>query len=376
MERILPKSLHKRFDDPKDLIQVFVGPRQVGKTTAARGLTKDVPCIFASADTPAPPTVQMIRDCWQEARELPATNRTLVLDEIQKIPRWSEVVKAMYDEDRARGHQLRICVLGSSALLIEKGLSESLAGRFEANYFPHWTYREANLAFGATLEQFNTFGGYPKSYDFMDDAERGREYLQNSIIEPTLGRDILALHAVDKPALLRQLFWYVSKQPCRILSIQKILDYLQGSGHTDTISHYATLLAQAFLVVPIYKYSKTAHKTKKSIPKWVLPNQALIDPNVRKNAKDGFVFENLVGGHVLNLAYGKSDIQVQYVREDKREIDFIILQSLNPVLAIEVKSGRSRLRRKFMDCPVIEINHSNIEEFLSLSSIDEIITRR
>ena len=113
--------------------------------------------------------------------------------------------KALYDQDRAQGFSLRVCLVGSAALLIEKGLSESLTGRFESNYFSHWTYKECKKAFGASLKDYNIFGGYPKAYDFMEDAERGREYLQNSIIEPTLSRDILSFHAVEKPAL-RQLF--------------------------------------------------------------------------------------------------------------------------------------------------------------------------
>lgn len=371
----MPKSLKTRFDDPKGLIQIFVGPRQVGKTTAARSLTQDLPCVFASADMPAPPTVEFVKEHWLQARGLDSPKRTLVLDEVQKIPRWSEVVKALFDEDKANSHQLRVCLLGSSALLIEKGLSESLTGRFEVNHFPHWTYKEVNASFGATLEQFNQFGGYPKAYEFIDDPQRGREYLQNSIIEPTLGRDILALHSVDKPALLRQLFWYVSKQPCRILSMQKILDYLQGAGHTDTISHYATLLSQAFLLVPIYKFSKVAHRTKRSIPKWVFPNQALIEPDERKNAKAGFVFENLVGGHLLNLIYGQHQMELQYWREGKDEVDFVLTEFQNPILGFEVKSGKGQRKAKsgFEFCPVAEINPDNIKEFLMTLSIEEVM---
>ena len=154
--------------------------------------------------------------------------------------------------------------------------------------------------------------------------------------------------------------------------MQKILDYLQGSGHTETIAHYSQLLAQAFLVVPIYKYAKTTHKTKKSLPKWVLPNQALIEVNERKNAKSGFVFENLIGGHLLNLIYGKSEYELQYYRENKKEVDFILVKSGEPLFAIEVKSARRASRFVWEECPVFEVDLQNIEIFLDVDSLNNI----
>src|SRR5262249_7509819 len=151
-----------------------------------------------------------------------------------------------------------------------------LTGRFEVNFFPHWTFFEVAQLKNVSWKEYIFFGGYPKVYDFLDDRARAREYIDNSIIEPTLGRDILALHSVDKPALLRQLFWYVCKTPCRIVSFQKILGDLRDRGNSATLAHYAELLRLAFLVVPIFKYTKQPHRAKRSLPKWVFPNPALI----------------------------------------------------------------------------------------------------
>lgn len=305
MERIFPKTLKNHWNNPKGLIQVLTGPRQVGKTTAITSIMDPKFSVYASADLPMPPTVDFIISHWEQARKIDNPRRTLVLDEVQKIPRWSEVVKKMWDEDRRLGVELKVCLLGSSAILIEKGLSESLAGRFEVNYFPHWTYPECRACFNASISDYVSIGGYPKTYDLRDDRERCESYLRDSIIEPTLGRDILALHSVDKPALLRQLFWYVSRLPAQIVSFEKILGHLQGSGNSATLAHYAALLSTAFIVVPISKYSVKSHRTKRSIPKWVMPNPGLVDPAVRQVGLSGFVFENLVGSHLLNLTFGK-----------------------------------------------------------------------
>jgi len=378
--RAFPKNLNTHWQDPRGLIQVFLGPRQVGKTTAATALANPDSTVFFSADAPAPPSLSRIEEQWIQARELESSERTLVLDEIQKIPGWSEVVKKMWDEDRRQNRQLRVAVLGSSALLIEKGLSESLTGRYETNFFPHWTLGEVRRLASVSVDTYLQLGGYPKAYDFGDDVERARSYIETGILEPTLGRDILALHAVDKPALLRQLFWYVSRLPAQIVSFQKILGALQDRGNSATIAHYAELLRLAFLVVPIYKFTRAEHRTKRSLPKWILPNPALVAVGRETPESRGFLIENLVGAHLLNITYGMSRYQLHYWREDNAEIDFVISYDGEPIHALEIKSNRKRkapsaalLKKAGLSCPSGVVNESNLEAALCGNSIDEVI---
>lgn len=381
MDRIFPKLLDARWKDPKGLIQVFTGPRQVGKTTAVTKLMNPAYSVYASADLPTPPTIEFIESHWEKARQISHPDRTLVLDEVQKIPRWSEVVKKMWDEDKRNGLNLRVCLLGSSAILIEKGLSESLTGRFEVNYFPHWTYAECKRVFEASPTEYCAVGGYPKAYDFRGDAERGDQYLETSIIEPTLGRDVLALHAVDKPALLRQLFWYASRLPAQIVSYEKILGHLQGRGNSATLVHYAHLLSMAFILVPLFKFSPRPHRAKNSIPKWILPNPALVEKSVRAGGPSGFVFENLVGSHLLNIGFGDRSMELFYWREDDKEVDFIVTRAGEPLLAIEVKSGRiknipnrSFLEKKKISVPLLVVHQKNIESYLQTNTFAEVLS--
>jgi predicted AAA+ superfamily ATPase len=378
--RIFPISLQNRWNNPKGLIQVFTGPRQVGKTTTATSLMDKSVSIYANADLPIPPTASFVEEHWNKARAIEHDERTLVLDEVQKIPRWSEIVKSLWDEDQRNNLKMRVCLLGSSSLLIEKGLSESLTGRFEASYFPHWTYGECKKVFKATLNDYIRVGGYPKAYEFLDDKDRLENYLQNSILEPTLGRDILVLSSVDKPALLRQLFWYVSRLPSQIVSYEKILGHLQGKGNSATLVHYTNLLNQAFLLCPISKYSQRTHRTKRSIPKWIIPNPALVGSSLRNAVSDGFVFENLVGSHILNIIFGHREHELQFWREDNLEVDFVITRLNEPIIAIEVKSGRvknipsaEKLKKVGLECPLKVISMHNIEAFLSTQSIEEIV---
>lgn len=93
--RLLPLNIEKHWQDPKGLIQVLIGPRQVGKTTYVTRQLQSRPHTYASADTPTPPNIEFIIEHWHKARQLPGVEKFLVLDEIQKIPRWSEVVKSL-----------------------------------------------------------------------------------------------------------------------------------------------------------------------------------------------------------------------------------------------------------------------------------------
>lgn len=122
------------------------GPRQTGKTTAVRQALRqgappsryvELPSDGFSHDTVLAPNArdeQWLVRHWLDARrgaERSPRGFVLVFDEIQKIPRWSDTVKGLWDADRAVACPLHVVILGSSPLLMQSGLHESLAGRFE-----------------------------------------------------------------------------------------------------------------------------------------------------------------------------------------------------------------------------------------------------
>jgi uncharacterized protein len=377
MNRIFPKNLQKNWNNSMDLLQVLIGPRQVGKTTAILELAKSKPTHYVSADSPLPPTAQMILDEWEKAKNNLPQDGVFIFDEIQKIPRWSEAIKKIWDERVMMKSKQSIWILGSSALLLEKGLSESLTGRFELNHFPHWTFGEVESVLHRSLYDYVYWGGYPKVYSLNEDEERANDYIQNSIIETSLGRDILSLHSIEKPALLRQLFWYISRLPAQMVSYEKIMGALQGKGNTATLAHYAELLKLAFLVIPIFKFSQAKHRTKKSIPKWILPNPVLVDISIKEERLKNFTFENLIGSHLLNLIYGKYEYELNYWNENGKEIDFILCKRGVPIWAFEVKSGRSKkllspdiLEKSGIHCPYLLIHPENVEKFLRIDTLN------
>lgn len=277
--RRMGDTLLERLREPRRFVQVLAGPRQTGKTTLARQVLDalDRPSHYASADGPTPGDPSWIETQWQLGRRrAPGGGAVLVLDEVQKVPRWSDVVKQLWDEDTERGVELHVVLLGSAPLLVHDGLTESLAGRFEMIRVPHWSFGEMRAAFGWDLERYVYFGGYPGSAPLVDDPERWSAYILDSLVETTVSRDVLLQQRVDKPALLRRLFRLGCEYSGQVLSYTKMVGQLQDAGNTTTLAHYLELLEGAGLMMGLQKYSGGAVRRRSSSPKLLVLNTALM----------------------------------------------------------------------------------------------------
>ncbi|MHB2027142.1 MAG: ATP-binding protein [Elusimicrobiota bacterium] len=352
-KRPLAKTVINRIKEPRKFIQALIGPRQVGKTTLIRQALEAAgrPFHYATADGP-PRDATWIEQQWDigrlRAKDAGRAGAVLVLDEAQKIRDWSEVVKRLWDEDSASGLALKAVILGSAPLLVQHGLSESLAGRFEVVRVPHWSFPEIKEAFGWSFEQYLYFGGYPGGAQLIDNEERWRHYIIDSLIETTLSRDVLLLRRIDKPALLRQLFRHGCDYSAQILSYQKMLGQLQDAGNTVTLAHYLELLSGVGMLAGLQKYSGSRVRQRGSSPKLLALNTALMTAggdysfSSARNNPDfwGRLVETAVGAYLLNGLLG-TGAEVFYWREANREVDFV-LKSKGRVTAIEVKSSRRR----------------------------------
>ena len=344
--------LEQRLRSGSERIQVLFGPRQVGKTTIARQVLKKLAWPFhsATADAVGTATTTWLLGQWEQARLLarlsPQSPSLLVLDEVQKIPNWSEFVKKLWDEEKAQDSELRVVILGSSPLLMQRGLGESLAGRFEIIPVTHWTFLEMQQAFGWTLDEYIYFGSYPGAHDLIADPERWSRFIMEALIETTLSRDIFLMARVDKPALFRQLFELGCLASGQILSFQKILGQLQDAGNATTLAGYLHLMEGAGLLAGIPKFAAATIRRKASSPKFQVFNQALLTAwqgvGLEAAKSDcefwGRLVESAVGAHLLNSSRSEA-IKITYWNESNREIDFIV-EHKSEVLALEVKSGR------------------------------------
>ena len=353
--RPIHKTILQRLREPRRFLQVLAGPRQTGKTTLIRQVLAKahIPSHYASADDPALKDRVWIDQQWNAARRLAVGPRrprraALVLDEIQKIPDWSETVKALWDQDTRERRPLHVAVLGSAPLLVQRGLTESLAGRFEVVPVPHWSFAEMRDAFGWEVDPFIYYGGYPGAAPLIREPARWRRYVLDSLVEPTISRDILLMQRVDRPALLRRLFELGCRYSGQVLSYTKMLGQLQDSGNTTTLAHYLDLLGGCGLLEGLPKYAGAAVRQRASSPKFQAHNSALVTAQGDLSFREaldrpdawGRLVESAVGGHLAN-AQRCGGPRVFYWSDRNKEVDFI-LQRGGKVIALEVKTGRRR----------------------------------
>ncbi len=343
LTRSYEQILTERLKEKTPLIQVLIGPRQVGKSTAAQAIFEQWkgPKLMISADGPTPPTAEWIRWNWEKAASL-GPNTLFIIDEVQKVVGWSEQIKIFFDKERGKGN-LKILLLGSSSLYLNKGLTESLAGRFELVNASHWTFKECKEYFKWDLNKYLCYGGYPGAAEFAGDFSRWKNYILNSIIEPVLSRDILGSQMVANPALFRQTFEMIMGYPAQVVSLQKLLGQVQGRGNAATIKHYLSLFEKCFLILCLEKYSGSHLKTKASSPKIVILNPALVSayqPEGRLLSDSnwyGRVFESLVGAHLSWKMGG----ELYYWKKGNFEVDYVI-KTPGKTVAIEIKSGERK----------------------------------
>lgn len=346
-------DLIMRLQEPRRTIQVVAGPRQVGKTTLVKQVLQQLstPSRFFNADGVEPDDKDWIAARWEEVRALMHFNQyqemVLVIDEVHKINNWSEQVKREWDADTFKDVNIKVVLLGSSRLLLKKGLTESLAGRFEILSMTHWSFQEMQEAFGWDINQYVYFGGYPGSAPYVNNEARWRKYMRESIIAPAIEKDVLQTTYIYKPALMHQLFHLGCAYSGELLSYNKMLGLLQDAGNATTLVNYLEVLGESKLLTGLPKYVKDASRKYRTIPKLQVYNNALLTAltegvSYEKVFTDpqlwGRWVESAVGCYLLDKA-DELDCDLFYWREDNEEVDFV-LRRADKLLAIEVKSGK------------------------------------
>ena len=352
-------TLKERILEPRKFMQVLAGPRQVGKSTLVNQVLAQVtiPYTIEVADAVAPKDSDWIRRVWEAARTTMMIRKLdeylLVIDEVQKIENWSEVVKREWDTDSRNHVNLKVVLLGSSRLLLKKGLTESLAGRFELIRMPHWSLQEMRDAFGVTLDEYIYYGGYPGPVHMIKDERRWRKYIKDSLVAPAIEKDVIMTSNIYKPALMKQLFELGCSYSAELLSLTKMMGQLQDAGNVTTLAGYLEILDQCALLAGLKKYANDEARKRGSIPKYQVYNNALLTAYKGRgfiaDRTDANVWgrwvESAVGTHLMSMA-DELDYKVYYWREPSRnaaqgdlEVDFVIVRD-GEVTAIEVKSGR------------------------------------
>jgi len=399
-QRPQEELLKSRLSESVHFINLLAGPRQVGKTTIIRDLiaqiltqgyyisvdeepakANDIYSLDIIPSTVSPPQKKdavWLQFQWQEARNRTAlrlksrqntgkneqiADFIFAIDEVQKIEQWSDIVKGLWDADRTNGVPMHVVLLGSAPLLMQKGLSESLAGRYEVIPVSHWGFTEMQQAFGFSLEQYIYFGGYPGSAWLIKDETRWRRYVRESLIQPNIEKDILQMVRIKNPMLLKQLFELGCHYSGQELSLTKMIDAINEAKHTETLADYLHLLAEAKLLTGLHKYAAQEVRKRNSAPKLHVFNTALMsaiqDYSFAEAQADrsywGRLVESCVGAHLLNTS--DEDTKLYYWREGNQEVDFILAKG-RKLAAIEVKSASNPVLSKGLDVFCQKYSHA------------------
>ncbi len=351
-KRLQYKEVLERMNEPRRFIQVLAGPRQVGKSTLIGQVLDEctLPHYSYNADGVDENDSDWIRRIWESTRvqmdSKQQTEAVLVIDEIQKIRQWSEMVKREWDADTRDRRQLKLFLLGSSRLMLRKGLTESLAGRFELIRLGHWTLSEMQDAFGWTLDQYIYYGGYPGTAGLSEDIRRWKKYVRESLVALAIEKDVILTSNIYKPVLMKQLFELGCSYSAEPLSLTKAIGQLQDAGNVTTLSSYLNILKECNLLTGLQKYANDNARRYQSVPKFQVYNNALLTAyrgtSYERDRTDPQIWgrwvESAVGAYLLGDAE-ESDYSVYYWRERSDEVDFVIVHQ-GDVVAIEVKSGR------------------------------------
>ena len=216
----------------------------------------------------------------------------------------------------------------------------------------------------------------------ISEEQRWKAYVQQSLIETSISKDILMLTRIDKPALMKRLFELGCMYSGQILSYNKMTGQLLDAGNTATLSHYLDLLNTAGLLAGIEKFSGNLIYKRPSSPKFQVHNTALISAQSGDLLKDiqirtddwGRIVESGIGAHLINYSIIEG-FTVSYWRERNEEIDFV-LEKKGKVIGIEVKSGTKRsssgisaFKKAFDPYKILLVGNSGIpwEDFLKLN---------
>ncbi len=345
----LLELMHRLAEPAPYRIQLLSGARQVGKTTILLELKERFGkrAIYAAADSFEAMVPGFWERTWASAVEQATMSglTVLLIDEIPYVHNWWARLKIDWDRAKRNDLKLHVVAAGSSALNPGTGTEESQSLRFDRLTLTHWgaaaMAKEMRINATKAARRVVQLGSYPATFQFVRGPEPLLAYVRDSIVHPALGRDVLALGAVRKPAILRHVFTTAAMHPSQIVPLQKIQRQLQERVSIETIATYLLLLRRAYLVASVEKYSTRITRLRAAPPKLVVLNNALcaaVDP---RGAPDESAEPERFRAWVENacLAFAlNSGQRIQYWRDEQLGVDAVIEGSWGK-WPVDVKTG-------------------------------------
>jgi len=345
--RVYDQMLSEHLQSHRQMAFVC-GPRQVGKTTACRGLAS---CYLSWDKADHRQTIQQGASAVTHSAGLehPSTPApALAFDELQKNPRWKSFLKGLFD---THVDKVRVLVTGSS-LCDESGRAgNGLSGRYLLYRMHPFSVRECadtaiyDEAIGPPRpiaeddwQALLQHGGFPEPFLKRNEEFSRRWRLRRR--ERQVNKDLRAVAQGQERRELQGLARLLVERSAEPLSYPALGDEIGASS--DSLRRSVDLLERLHLGFLVRPCSLDAKKAPRKEPKWFLRDWSSLDaPEARA--------KTFVACHLLKAVEGWTDLgfgqfELGYLRDRaKREVDFVVLRDQKPWLLVDVKAQETKL---------------------------------
>lgn len=311
----------------------LIGPRQVGKTTLARYLQKQIqkPTIYLDLE---------LREDWFKLEDAQSylmghQDKCVVIDEIQTRPELFALLRALTDQKR---EPARFILLGSASPYIVKLNTETLAGRIAYHELTPFSYSEIKMLY--SQEEHWIKGGFPGALLVSEDFI-SRKWLDD-FVETFIHRDLARLGHIISATLVRNMLSMLAHLHSGQLNTSALANSL---GLTNpTVNKYLELLEGSFLIRRLPPYFKNVGKRLTKSPKIYIRDSGLLHyllrifdhEQLRGNPSVGASWEGYVIEQILREAPEFSDFYY-YRTQNGAEVDLLMITPSGKMVCIEIK---------------------------------------
>ena len=328
---------------------VLLGPRQVGKTTLALEISRQLESVYLDLEAEG----DLARLSEPELYLSGRFDQLVILDEIHRAPKLFLALRGLIDEARRTGHRSGLyLLLGSAALEMLKQSGETLAGRvsyLELN--PFNILEVAQSSDDAAADRLWSRGGFPESFLAEEDAQSLR--WRRDFIRTYLERDIPQFGRRIPAETLRRFWVMLAHYQSGLLNVAQFARNL--GVESKTVSSYIDLLTDLLLVHRLPPWRTNVGKRLVKSPKIYVRDSGIVHALLAISDKDTLLSHPVVGasweGFVIEnlLTVAADGVEGYFYRTGGgAEIDLLLCFPDGGLWAIEIKRSLTpRVERGF-----------------------------
>jgi uncharacterized protein len=323
----------------------LVGPRQVGKSTLALALSKQMPSIYLDLESDEDRFKLSDPALFLRRYE----DQLVILDEIHHMPEMFKVLRGLIDQGRRKGRRTgRFLILGSASMDLLRQSSESLAGRITymemgpLNILEIHASRLETHASPPDPTQLWVRGGFPDSY--LAPTERRSLEWRRNFIRTYLERDVPMFGPRIPAETLERLWMMLAHNQGGILNASKLAQAMMISAQTTT--RYIDLLVDLLLVRRLQPFHSNAGKRLVRAPKVYIRDSGVVHALLRIPDHEALCGHPVVGSswegmviETLIAAAPERTVASYYRTSAGAEIDLLLDIPGHGLWAIDVKRG-------------------------------------